>query len=283
MSKYFSAQQVSSSFKRLSSRKTEGKTHLERTSVLMYFLAFDAVCKKKDTNILDLDPEKIEGRNNRKAVELEFTRLVLLHRSYGKIRQVCKLGEIDSHGTDPEKRISSNFLTVPLKRASDQSDPYYYPRRPPAPLFRMGLAATRKKWGLGYHTNWADHLPIFLSEIKDSTQFTDLAIFVLRESPISLNDATDYLSALTSLIDGRFSNQLASFLIARIEKEKLFVKHIVQPFADNYEPFVKFPKGAEENRFGKLERKDLLSYIGYLESTLEAHDIPFEYNKLKQP
>jgi hypothetical protein len=281
MSKYFSSQQVSTSFKRLSSRKSDGKTHLERTSVLMYFLAFDAVCKKNGTQVLDLDPHKVEGKSNRKAVELEFTKLVLLHRSHGTIRQVCKLGEVASNGTDPEKRISSNFLTVPLKKASDHSEPYFYPKRPRAPLFKMGLAATHMKWGLEYHDEWAENLPIFMSEIKDSTQFTDLAIFILRDSPISPNAGTDYLSALTTLVKERFSNRLATFLIARIEKEKIFAKHIVDPFTDSYEPFAKMSKGASAGRFEKLERKDLLSYINYLEQTLQANDIHFEYNKKK--
>lgn len=281
MSKYFSSQQVLTSFKRLSSRKEDGKTHLERTSVLMYFLAFDAVCKKNEVTILDLDPHESEGKHNRKAVELEFTKLVLLHRSNGIIRQVCKLGEVDSGGTDPEKRISSNFLTVPLKKASGHSEPDFYPKRPRAPLFRMGLAATQRKWGLGYHNDWAENLPIFMSEIKDSTPFTDLAIFILRDSPINPNACADYLSALTSLMKERFSNQLADFFIRRIEKEKVFVKHIVDPYTDNYEPFAEQSKGASDDRFETLKRKDLLSYINYLEVTLEANDIQFEYNKKK--
>src|SRR5579863_2784899 len=111
---YLSSEQVSVSFKRLSSRKQEGKTHLERTSAFMYFIAFDAVCKSKGKGPIDFDPDKNEGKSNRKLIELEFTKLVLLNKVQGKITQVSELGKIDHTGKDPEKRISSNFLTVPL-------------------------------------------------------------------------------------------------------------------------------------------------------------------------
>lgn len=280
---YLKASQVSSSFKRLSSRKSKGKTHLERTSVLMYFLAFDAVCKKFDTERLDLNPEKSEGRTNRKAIELEFTKLVLLEREHnGAVRQVSELGKVDCNSRDPEKRISSNFLTVPLKKASEQAEKYFYPRRPSTPLFKMGQAATGLKWGLGYHGAWLENLPMLLSEIKDSTPFTDLATFVMRDSSFGETNPPSLIHGLKSLIEQRFSNALSNFWVERIEKEKVLAKHTADPFTDRHEPFAKSTTINSNERFEDIDKDDLVNYIYYLEGVLEANDIDFEYNNKRE-
>lgn len=279
MAVYLSSHQVSVSFKRLSSRKTNGKTHLERTSVLMYFLAFDAVCKKTELSMLDLDPDKLEGKSNRKAIELEFTKLVLLDRAYGKIRQVSELGKIDCDSKDPEKRISSNFLTVPLKKASDHNEKFIYPKRPSAPLFKMGASATGLKWGLEYHEDWMNSFPKLLSEIKDSTPFTDLAIFIMRDSVIEGNNSVNLIDSLKQLISKRFSIRVSKFWIERIEKEKVLAKHTSNPYTTTHEPFAKKAKENSTNRFEKCDKKDLVEYITYLEDVLEANDIDFEYNQ----
>ena len=166
MAKYLNSELVCKSFERLSSQITTGKSHLERTSVLMVFFAVNAACKNLDVDSLDLNPATLQGRNTRKSVELEFTKLVLVGNTHGGIKQVIELGKIDEDGTSPEKRISSNFLTVPLKRASDQTAPYYYPRRPKAPLLKMGPAATGRKWGIDYHDDWMSNFFVMLTTIK---------------------------------------------------------------------------------------------------------------------
>ncbi len=68
---------------------------MERTSAVMYFFAFDAVCKSKGNVPVDFDPDKNEGKSNRKSIELEFTKLVLLNKVQGRITQVSELGKID--------------------------------------------------------------------------------------------------------------------------------------------------------------------------------------------
>ncbi|HYC79862.1 MAG TPA: hypothetical protein VEC17_02455, partial [Candidatus Binatia bacterium] len=81
----------------------------------MYFCALDAVCKKKGVDALDLNPNRTEGKDNRKLIELEFAKIALLSRNNDVLFQVTELGKIQRNGNEPEKRISSNFLTVPLK------------------------------------------------------------------------------------------------------------------------------------------------------------------------
>src|SRR5687767_4104165 len=95
---YLKPEQVFTSFQRLASRKAEGKTQMERTSVIMYFLAFDTAIRNASQTKLDFNPEKIDGRNNRKSIELEFTKLVLLGNQGSQTIQVCELGKITHEG-----------------------------------------------------------------------------------------------------------------------------------------------------------------------------------------
>lgn len=276
---YFSQEQVFVSFKRLASRKKadgkKTKTHLERTSVLMCFLAFDARCRGANLTRLDMNPDKIEGKGNREAIGLEFAKLVLLDPTPRKIRQVLELGKVSSGGKDPAERLSSNFLTVPLKKATEQSGAFFYPKRPPsAPMIKLGQVATGLKWGMEYHEDWPSSLPKLLSEVRESTPFTDLAIFVMRDTHLTGND---YIEALSIAINERFSSQLAQFWIQRIKNEKVLARHILEnPFSSTHQAFARSTQTASANRFDGATRDELLEYITHLEGILEANQIEFE-------
>lgn len=276
---YFSEDQVSLSFKRLASRKrTNGKktkTHLERTSVLMCFLAFDARCESTKTARLDMDPDKPEGKDNREAISREFTKLVLLDPTPRKIKQVLELGKIAGGGKAPAVRLSSNFLTVPLKKATEQSGAFFYPKRPPStPMIRLGQAATGLKWGMEYHQDWPTSLPKLLSEVKESTPFTDLAVFVMRDTKLT---GGDYVEALSNAINTRFSDQLAKFWIEKIKKEKLLARHILEnPFSSTHQAFARSMQTSQTNSLDTVTRDELLEYISHLEGILEANQIEFE-------
>jgi hypothetical protein len=276
---YFSEEQVSISFKRLASRKrTDGqktKTHLERTSVLMCFLAFDARCKGVNLARLDMNPDKPDGKANREAVALEFTKLVLLDPKPTEIRQVLELGKVVGGGKDPAERFSSNFLTVPLKKATEQTEAFFYPKRPRrAPMIGLGQAATGLKWGMEYHRDWPSSLPKLLSEVKDSTPFTDLAIFVMRDTRFT---GSNYIEALSNAICARFSDQLAKFWIDIIKKERLLAKHILEdPFSPTHQAFARSTQIASANRSDDVSRDALLDHISYLEGILGANQIEFK-------
>lgn len=276
---YFSEEQVSVSFRRLASRKrTDGqktKTHLERTSVVMCFLAFDARCKGVNLTRLDMDPDRPDGKANREAVALEFAKLVLLDPKPREMKQVLELGKVVGGGKDPAERFSSNFLTVPLKKATEQAVEFFYPKRPPsAPMIRLGQAATGLKWGMEYHQDWPISLPKLLSEVKDSTPFTDLAIFVMRDTSLT---GSDYIEALSNAISARFSDQLAKFWVEKIKKEKLLAKHILSnPFSSSHQAFARSAQIVLADRFDAVSRDDLLDYISYLEQILDANQIQFK-------
>lgn len=280
MSRYLSLSLVEQAFRRLLSRRRDGKTHLERTSVLMYFLAFEAACHKLDKSLLDLDPDKTDGKNNRKQIEIEFINLVLIDDRKGYVKQVLELGKIDEGDKHPEKRISSNFLTVPLKKASESARPYFYPKRPASPLLRMGHAATGLKWGMQRHESWAQNIPILFSEIKESTPFLDIAIFSLRHSPID-GATDDLLIALKEGLNKKFTKELASFWGAMIEKEKLLARHITKDlFSPTYQPFISLSRKNESQeikmRLSIYDKDALMKRILDLESLLDLNNIKYE-------
>ena len=246
---------------------------MERTSALMYFLSIDAAFKHFGVSILGLNPDSLEGKNSRKHVELEFTRLVLVGKSPSGVRQVTELGKIEEAGIHPEKRISSNFLTVPLKKASNQATPFYYPNRPKHPLFEMGLAATGKKWGIGFHNNWMLNFLAILTTIKGSTPLLDLAVFVCRDCAID-DGTADIITALEEQLKKRFTRNLADFWIQRIKKEKVMARDIDVPFADHHAPFASFYKQAPTpvKQYGQMEKSELIDRIHQLESMLATTD-----------
>lgn len=271
---YFSSKQVLSSFKRLSSRRRTGKTHLERTSSLMYFLAFDAVCKQHGCESLDLNPQSTNGINNRKLLGLEFAKLVVLGNKDQVCWQVSELGKIHSNGNCPEKRISSNFFTVPLKKASAQSDSVPYPKRP-APVLLLGGSRNGINWRVQYHAQWRNNLPKLLLEVVEPTCFSDLAIFVLREAQFNKCE-NGYIEALSSLIKNKFSESLSDFWIQRIHGEKVLSGNKFQePFANDYEAFPLEDPTFAQDRLNVLSKSELLKRISYLESVLEDRKIKF--------
>lgn len=273
MPKYLNKDMVCKSFERLSSRYTTGKSHLERTSALMYFLSVDAAFKHFGGRTLDLNPECLGGKNSRKQVELEFTRLVLVGNTPNGIQQVIELGKIDEAGTPPEKRISSNFLTVPLKKASTQAAPYYYPSRPKAPLFKMGIAATGAQWGISYHDNWKSNFLLMLSSIKGSTPLLDLAVFVCRDSTLN-DEAVDLFSALEAQLKKRFTKNMADFWVLQIEKEKVLARCVGALFTDHHEQFANFYQHPPTpvKRYEQMKKSELIDRIHQLESMLGTTD-----------
>lgn len=274
MGAYLKAEQITTCFSRLASRKSEGKTPMERTSALMYFLSVNAALKSINQTRIDLNPDKTEGANNRKRIELEFTKLVLLSHQNGELFQVCELGKVAESEKSPEKRISSNFLTVPLKKASEQTRPYNYPKRPSTPLIKMGPAATGLKWGMEIHEEWRENLPKLFSEVVCPTVFTDLAVFVFRDHNF-LDIPSTYLEAFSMALKHRFTNDLAEFWIEKIKKEQVLVKHMAAPFSSNYEPMVNGRTKIKEVKTPQ-DVKVLKKRIQYLEGLLDKNGIIYK-------
>lgn len=277
---YLSPKLVERAFRRLAPSESTGKSPLERTSALMYFLAFVATVKKLDCCPLDLNPDTMDGKNKRSVMGVEFAKFVLLKPSSDRrVRQVFTLGQVKIGDKTPEKRISSNFYTVPLKKASESAKEYEYPHRP-APLLKMGQAATGLKWGVSCHNDWRDNLQKFFTEIKSNTPFTDLAIFVFRNE--CLPDGYDNVrDVFTCIMQERFGADVATFWSCRIDAEKRFFKYGDALFCDAYhEPLTESEFSAvggasDREALQALDKAALIDKVTYLEALLAANDIEY--------
>jgi hypothetical protein len=275
---FFNEKQLYISFQRLSARKptdgTKSKKHLERTSVMMCFLAFDATCKTAGAEKLDLNPNTFDGKTNRSSIALEFSKLVLIDGNPEKQKQVFELGKVKVTKKLPEVRFSSNFLTVPLKKATEKTSECHYPSRPHSThVLKLGEASTGLKWGMAYHEDWQSSLPKLLIEVKESTPFTDLAIFVMRDTKLSGKNYTD---ALSNALASRFTSHLTQFWVDRIKKEKVLTTHILEnPFSEIHQPFWHEFSTNKNTNFEWTSREELISHIIKLEQILKANQIVF--------
>ena len=269
MAKYLNPSVVQESFARLASKSGEGKAHLERTSAILYFLAFDATCHSTQKNDLDLDPDRLDGKNNRKQLELEFTKLVLLNTEHGQPIQFSEFGKVDATNIAPEKRISANFLTVPLKKATTQTDPYFYPKRPNAPLLKLGSVATKKKWGMAHHEDFEKNLFIVMSTARSTTPAYDLSVLLLRDAMFS-DSQQDIFSELANQLAKKFTPEVAGLLKKRIEKEKVLVRSKHEAFIDHYSNFIKTEKkkGNENDHYQNMSKEELIGKILELEAAV---------------
>jgi len=261
------------SFLRLRQNTVGGKTGIERTSALMCFLAFDALLKRTSiTPPVNLDPDDSNGKNNREVLTREFSRLVQL-KSGIEPYHVLNLGEVSGDGS-PEKRFSSNFLTVSLKKATTNGEVNVYPSRPSNPLLVLGLKATGLKWGIDRHQEWKANLPVFLKDRKTKTPFHDLACFVLRQRGF-VSSATALHEGLVDGLAEVFTPELCVFWKTQLSLEKVYADEVTEPFQDTApNPF------ADCAWVGDLkpisETTALASRVSYLEGLLRMHHIHFE-------
>ncbi len=258
MQVYISPVVVAKSFTRLAyiqKSNHDGKRGLERTSSMMYFFAFDCVAKKHGSEAIDIDNATFDGANTRADFVLEYTKLVALKNGEnGELRHVASLGTIQIGGKAPDGKMRSNFLSVPVVKASLAKAPYAYPLRP-APLLLLGAAATGFKYGIKYHPDWKKNLNLFLSDMNSSTPYTDLAIFLCRTEHIEVEDTTSGQEVLFTAMRTKFSNTLAEIFISKIKNEKLFSAKTV---AWNDFTAVDFFDSIAEK---KLSRKDELKNL----------------------
>jgi hypothetical protein len=269
---FIKADAVKNSYSRLKSNNQSGKSYQEKTSCLMYFLAFDIFAKKQNINVIDLKPKSIE----RKQLALEYAKLVILGKdpTIGT-QQIVELGLVERGNKDPEKRISSNFFTVPLKKASNVSEASDYPNRP-APILSLGNIRTGIKWGISYHKDWKTNLPKFLSDISGNTPFTDLAIVLSRNNQLPDNSA-DWQKSLINSINEIFSTALSSYWCDKLKDEKRFARHITNDcfFSKSLES-INYSSGSTRRVILRTNNKDeLIERVLYLEDILNQGNIPF--------
>lgn len=221
---------VLESFKRLrtnSATGKRGKTPMERTSSLMIMLAANALMKRFDSPMLDIDFSCTGTERVRRELALQYARFVTVDDSEDGLRQsVYELGRVNVGGKDPSSRVSSNFITTQVVAATKSSTPFEYPRRP-APLLHLGEAATGLKYGIRLHPEWRKGMERHLSEVASNTPFTDLAMFCLRLC--DTDKGATLTATLCAMLEKTFTQEVANSWKVKIINEKRFARHLRQP------------------------------------------------------
>lgn len=271
---FFENATLAAAFQRLRHNQTKGKKGLERTSGLMYLLAFDQLVHSKGGHApLDFDPETEQGRFHRRKFSFNFSGLVSIHNR--EELQIAALGEIKVGSISAEKRVSANFLTVPLTKAAQAQAPRDYPNRP-VPLLVLGKGPGGMTWGVGYHPQWLENLGTFLLENGSKTPFTDLAIVVLRDHDFA-DHSKPIKTALHNALATLFTKQLTDRWMKSIEFERLKPTFPSITFQESPSKILEDPAfldGPTQDAVTKTEH--LKTRVTYLESLLAEHGIEFE-------
>jgi len=276
--KYLNEKLVKETFLALRQKEKGGKWGIERTSGLMIFLAFDSLLKRLNAKSpLDLNPETGIGKHNREGLSLQFARLVTLKNSNSKPLHVINFGEISNGEPNPENRFSANFLTVPVKKSTTSTEDFEYPHRP-APLIILGQKATGVKWGIAYHKEWKQNIPLFLAGRKTNTPFHSLACFILRQSKLPTANFSFQESIITGLKE-TFTDEICDYWTTRIMYEKPYWNSSAPLYQDTLSN--SFGDHSWAQSYGlNNEVESQIVRIEYLEGLLKMHHIHFEKNTL---
>lgn len=276
MTKYLSPSLVLQSFERLREIVPEPKAGQEITSAIFYLLSFERVRKARGCeDALCLDPTTQEGTQVRALMRDEFSRLSVLceHPTPGMFVNAPDLGSHACERKSPDKRIGSNFFTVPLKKASQSATPIHYPNRKHGPLLVLGSLRADSKWCIRRHPKWLQTLRKMLADRNTRTPFTDLAIYMFRTSKCSYSENVS--DSLCELVRSHFCNDFAEELCAQLvaERQRLSVKD--DPFSEAFSNCFKDLARVSVSYSNDGDVKSLKARISYLEQLLIAHKIPY--------
>jgi hypothetical protein len=238
----------------------------ERTSGLLYFMAFDSVAARINQPCLDLSPTTPSGRLNRQRLGVAFTELVQV--SVGPLKQIVSFGDVRIGGAAPSQRLSSNFLTTRLKQASSALEPLDYPKRPALPLLCLGTGNNR--WGISRHDHWQESFGACFRDARSRHPFTHLAVLVLRGTPLEARGG-DWAEVIAAALGARLSAELVELWMARIQRERRFGAEQVIGFQEVPSRVLdRWRSGSREEIVVLRER------VEYLETVLRQHRISFE-------
>lgn len=190
-----------------------GKTGRERTTGLAVFLALDKMQKMTSEDVINLHPDSEQRTHFTNA----FVELLLIGQRNEVEYQASDLGFVELGDQTLAKKLSSNFLTVPLKRGSRQAEVYPYPGRP-APLLSLGTEISGYgKWGVTKHSQWVDNFVRFLEGRRCESDTFPLIVFLLREKQLSAASSAHPQDALFSALNTLFTAELSEYLVTHAQ------------------------------------------------------------------
>ncbi len=190
-------------------KRTEGKTGMERTSILATFLSFDRLERDLSAASIDLS----DGTIARNLIKDYYHDCLTMGELHGKPYEVVDFGWIQDAGTRQlASRLSSNFLTTGLKRASELANPSDWPRRPKAPLLQLGLPLEGKRWGVAKHPDWMTNLETVFGDRICGLNTFPLIVFLLRHQELEFID--DPLLLLKNGLSTIYTPDLVEWLVS---------------------------------------------------------------------
>ncbi len=209
---------VGKTFLRLLESEPTAKTGVERTTGLFRFLAFDALCKLRGDNALLLDPETGIGHQNREDLITQYTKIALVKLNNDRKEWIVdNLGSCNTDGRRTcNDKVANDFLTTPLKKASESGEVLPYPKRP-ASLVNLGIVIDGKPWGISKHDNWQKNIYNFMSDRRSPFFWTDFAIFLARNEEFA---GKDFWEELAGFLSSKFTEELSGFWKVKIRFEK---------------------------------------------------------------
>ncbi len=276
MRKYLSPALVLQSFERLREIVPEPKAGQEVTSAIFYLLSFERARHERGCeSVLCLDPTTPEGARVRMLMRDEFSKLSVLceHPMPGVFVNAPDLGSHACERKSPDKRIGSNFFTVPLKKASQGAAPLDYPNRKHGPLLVLGPLRADSNWCIRRHPDWLETLRQMLAERNSRTPFTDLAIFMFRTTKCPYS--SDLSESLGELVRSQFCPDFAEDFCSQLmsERQRLSVKD--EPFTEAFSNCFKDLVRASVTYSEQADVRSLKKRIAYLEQLLIANKIPY--------
>jgi hypothetical protein len=191
---------------------SDGKTQLERTSVLLRFFAHDSLCKQLGVDSFAVPADKNESAyKNRSLLVKEYSRWATVRAREGKSYLISELGKIDLAGARSAKdKIGNDFLTAQVKQAQATASGKSYPARPAPLLFLHGQDAP---WVISKDSDWESSFSQYLS---NNEELTRLVQFLFRN-----HSDCDKFDILTNLVQQSFTVELSDYLLFRINTEHL--------------------------------------------------------------
>ncbi|GAB2874112.1 AAA family ATPase [Hymenobacter ruber] len=215
MPKYFSNAAFISEFKKLRHSTTTGKVGKEQTSALCTLLAFDMAEKSLGKDLLDLSVNS----GDRSEFSRKFDELMTFGQEAEGVLLVDDLGYLSYSDGTASSRLSKNFLTTILKKASEAAAQSVYPRRGAAVL-NLGLSAT--KYGTRKVADWKGALTSHVEEREldtfddDSFDLTPLAMFVLRDFEFPDSIVGNPRKGVTAALHLILTDDVADYLAAHL-------------------------------------------------------------------
>lgn len=178
---YFTSKGFSHYYKLLNTVKETGKTNLERTSSLVYFLAQDKLQKKYSVDTIDVS----SNSDLRKEFQNAVKEILAVDTKTNEEVQANHLGVLNIEDSKNSIFIKTgkNFLSTQVYRASTSAETFDYPTRPKnSPILKLGVEYNGSKNTISKHKDWQNNLLTYIDFRKCGQNTLPLIIFLLRDS-----------------------------------------------------------------------------------------------------